>query len=120
MNETALEQAAPRSAQSSRWFGTRETRQSSAFYGYSLTIIALGIGWQLKSRELISPADGLGYWLGIIGGSMMLTLLLYPLRKRIRILSFLGQTTHFGLIHFHKTAHPKPTFWQNHEPFSSL
>jgi len=99
MNEIALDQPPPRSAQASRWFGTRETRQSSAFYGYSLTIIALGIGWLLKSRELISAEDGLGYWLGIIGGSMMLVLLLYPLRKRIRMLRFLGRTTHWFQAH---------------------
>ncbi len=71
MNEIALEQAPPRKESVSRWFGTRETRQSSAFYGYSITLIALGIGWLLRGRAWISPEDGLGYWLGIIGGSMI-------------------------------------------------
>jgi len=76
-----------------RWiFGTRETRQSGAFYGYSLTTIAIGIGWLLRDRYLLTPEDGLGYWLGIIGGSIMLVLLMYPLRKRVRALQFLGST----------------------------
>ncbi len=76
-----------------RVLGTRNNRQSSAFYGYSLTLIAIGIGWLLRDRAWINPEEGLGYWLGIIGGSMMLVLLLYPLRKRIRALRFLGRTT---------------------------
>jgi len=80
-------------------FGTTETRQGSAFYGYSLTIIAIGVGWLLRGHGLIDPKDGLGYWLGIIGGSMMLVLVLYPLRKRIRALRFLGRTAHWFQVH---------------------
>ena len=92
MNEITFDQAPSSSGYRLRLFGTRENRQSSAFYGYSLTTIALGIGWLLRDRNLVSPGDGLGYWLGIFGGSMMLVLLLYPLRKRIRMLRFLGRT----------------------------
>jgi hypothetical protein len=57
------------------------------------------VGWLLRDRGLINAADGVGYWLGIIGGSMMLVLLLYPLRKRIRVLRFLGDTTHWFRVH---------------------
>ncbi len=99
MNEIALDQVFSSGGLKTRLFGTRETRQSSTFYGYSLTIIALGLGWLLRGYDLIDPKDGLGYWLGIIGGSMMLVLILYPLRKRIRALRFLGRTTHWYRIH---------------------
>ena len=99
MNEITLEQPATHRAYAPRWFGTSETRQGGAFYGYTLTIIALGIGWLLRGHNLITPEDGLGYCLGISGGSMMLVLLLYPLRKRIRILRFLGRTTHWFQAH---------------------
>lgn len=99
MNEIVLEQVPERSAFSLALFGTRQNRRSPAFYGYSITLIALGIGWILRDRNLISPEDGLGYWLGIVGGSMMLVLLLYPLRKRIRMLRFLGRTTHWFQAH---------------------
>ena len=99
MNEMTLDNVMPRSDFAVRLFGTRENRQSAAFYGYSLTVIALGIGWLLRGRNLINPGDGLGYWLGIVGGSMMLVLLLYPLRKRIRLLRFLGRTTHWFQAH---------------------
>jgi hypothetical protein len=99
MNEITFDQAPRSSSFRLRLFGTSENRQSSAFYGYSITTIALGIGWLLRDRNLISAAEGLGYWLGIIGGSMMLVLLLYPLRKRIRILRFLGRTAHWFQAH---------------------
>ncbi len=82
-----------------RVFGTAENRQGAAFYGYSITLLAIGAGWLLRDHRLINPEDGLGYWLGILGGSMMLVLLLYPLRKRIRALRFLGQTTHWFKAH---------------------
>jgi len=99
MNEIALDQVFPSKSLFERFFGTRETRQSGTFYGYSLTIIAIGAGWLLRGYELIDPKDGIGYWLGILGGSMMLVLLLYPLRKRIRALRFLGRTAHWFQVH---------------------
>jgi hypothetical protein len=99
MNEITFEQAPFAKSYAVRIFGTRENRRSSAFYGYSLTTIAIGIGWLLRDRNLITPDDGLGYWLGILGGSMMLVLLLYPLRKRIRMLRFLGRTAHWFQAH---------------------
>lgn len=43
---------------------------------------ALVWGWLHRADKLIDPEEGLGYALGIIGGSMMLVLLAYPLRKR--------------------------------------
>ena len=99
MNEIALDQVFSSGSVRERVLGTRQSRQSGAFYGYSLTAIAIGVGWLLRGRGLINPADGPGYWLGITGGSMMLVLLLYPLRKRIRVLSFLGGTTHWFRVH---------------------
>ena len=99
MNELALNAAFSSGSFRVRIFGTRQSRQSGAFYGYSLTVIAIGVGWLLRDRGLITPGDGLGYWLGITGGSMLLVLLLYPLRKRIRILRFLGNTAHWFRVH---------------------
>lgn len=99
MNELVADRVFPSSRLGERIFGTRENRQSGAFYGYSLTVLAIGIGWLLRDRNLINPEDGLGYWLGIVGGSMMLVLLLYPLRKRIRALRFLGGTKQWFRMH---------------------
>lgn len=99
MNEIALDRVFSSGGFRNRLFGSRETRQSSTFYSYSLSAIAIGAGWLLRDYGLIDPKEGLGYWLGILGGSMMLVLILYPLRKRIRALRFLGSTAHWFHIH---------------------
>jgi len=44
--------------------------------------LAVVIGPWTPAREYINPESGIGYWLGIVGGSLMLLLLVYPLRKR--------------------------------------
>jgi hypothetical protein len=41
-------------------------------------------------ERYITPQRGIGYWLGIIGGSMMLLLLIYSARKRAPWLAWLG------------------------------
>ena len=74
-------------------------RRSSAFYGYSALLLLVVLGWLVRDFDLINPETGVGYWLGIIGGSMMLTLLLYPLRKRFRFMSRLGATRHWFRMH---------------------
>ncbi len=51
-------------------------------------LAALVYGWQHRDEYYLTAEHGIGYALGIIGGSMMLLLLLYPLRKR---LSFMGR-----------------------------
>lgn len=99
MNEIALDQVFSTGSFRNRVFGTRETRLSSTFYSYALSAIAIGAGWLLRDFGLIDAKDGLGYWLGIVGGSMMLILLVYPLRKRIRALRFLGRTAHWFQLH---------------------
>ena len=99
MNELAINRFAISPTFSERFFGTRETRQGSAFYGYSLTLLALGVGWLIRDRNLITAESGTGYWLGIVGGSMMLLLLLYPLRKRFRALRVLGSTSAWFKTH---------------------
>jgi hypothetical protein len=55
-----------------------------------LTICALATGFYLKKREIFVPSEGLGYRLGLLGGTMMLLILFYPLVKRSR---FFGNGT---------------------------
>ncbi len=45
-------------------------------------LAAVLLGWLRRADGWVDPENGLGYALGIIGGSMMLLLLAYPLRKR--------------------------------------
>jgi hypothetical protein len=57
------------------------------------------LGWRLPTERYVTPESGLGYWLGIIGGSMMLLLFLYSLRKRVRWLASLGSLTKWFEVH---------------------
>lgn len=58
--------------------------------GFAAALLALYAGWALPTEKLISPERGVGYSLGILGGSAMLLLLLYPARKRLPRLGVLG------------------------------
>lgn len=49
-------------------------------------LAALLYGWEQRDAYYLTARHGVGYALGIVGGSMMLLLLLYPLRKRLRFM----------------------------------
>jgi hypothetical protein len=77
-----------------------EKIQKTLRHLFSLAIV-LVVWWGLSHREsnLISAETGLGYALGIAGSILMLLLLVYPLRKRIRFFS------HFGGVKFWFRTH---------------
>ena len=58
-------------------------------FGFAV-VAALVWGSPRHLDRYITPDRGLGYALGIIGGSMMLVLLMYPARKRAQWLRFIG------------------------------
>jgi len=62
-------------------------------------VLLLVIGWYAPIHRYLSPHTGIGYALGIIGGSLMLLLLLYPLRKRVRWLGFMGSVKAWFQVH---------------------
>jgi len=98
MLETALD--IPATATTTQERGKSPARKPRrSFYGYSLLIATLCLGWLLRDRGLVDPAEGLGYWLGIIGGSLMLLLLLYPAGKKSSLLRRLGLVKHWFRIH---------------------
>ena len=62
---------------------------------------ALLFGWMHRSDNYLSAETGTGYLLGIVGGSLMLVLLLYPLSKRIKLLTrFIPIRYWFGIHMF--------------------
>jgi len=65
-------------------------------FGAVLATILL-IGWSTRDEEYLVPDSGAGYWLGIIGASLMMLLLLYPLRKRMPL--GLGSVTFWFRLH---------------------
>ena len=75
---------------------------STGRFSWLFTLCILSIiyvGWNIREYDILVAESGLGYALGIIGGSFMLMLLLYPFRKKIRLLRQLGATKYWFKTH---------------------
>ena len=67
---------------------------------FSLAVLGLlCFGLAFPTERYLTPKRGIGYALGIVGGSLMLVLLLYSARKRIKWLEFLGPTPSWFRFH---------------------
>ena len=67
--------------------------------GLWLALAAIVAGFAIPTEQYITPQDGFGYWLGIVGGSLMLALLVYPLRKRVPALAVIGSVRFWFKTH---------------------
>lgn len=74
-------------------------RDNRGWVSFGLALFLLSFGWLTRERSFIVAGEGVGYILGIVSAACMLILLLYPLRKRFRILKFIG---------------PLPKWFRNH------
>jgi hypothetical protein len=66
------------------------------------TIVCLAlifVGMNADLGRFITPETGMGYILGIVGGSMMILLLVYPVRKRVQALAPIGSVKLWFNIH---------------------
>jgi hypothetical protein len=80
--------------------GHRGSRISAAGWGYAAAALVTALGWIVtREHQLVDPLRGPGYWLGIIGASLMAVLLLYPVRKRIRFFRVFGATRYWFRMH---------------------
>jgi len=79
--------------------GQRIFSRTGATIGYALAALAILAGWLARDSLPLDAGEGLGYLLGIIGGSLMLILLLYTVRKRIRFLRRFGPIKYWFRIH---------------------
>src|SRR5215471_1540976 len=78
----------------------RFTVRKAAQLGYGIAALALLVGRLLNRHgHLVDPLRGIGYWLGVVGASLMAVLLLYPLRKKLRVMSYFGATRHWFRMH---------------------
>ena len=66
---------------------------------YSAICLLLLAGWVTRDQHYLVAESGIGYWFGIIGGSMMLILLIYPMRKRFRRWAVIGSVKSWFRIH---------------------
>lgn len=67
--------------------------------GYWLAALALFAGWVVRDRHVLAAEYGTGYWLGIVGASLMVLLLLYPVRKRSKRFQGLGPISIWFRVH---------------------
>jgi hypothetical protein len=67
--------------------------------GLGLALLAIIAGFVVPTEQYITPQHGLGYALGILGGSLMLALLVYPLRKRMPKLAAIGSVRFWFRTH---------------------
>lgn len=65
----------------------------------TLLIVMVWVGWKVAHGKYYKSGIGLGYNLGLTGGLMMLTLLLYSFRKHIKFMQRLGKLKHWFRIH---------------------
>jgi len=66
---------------------------------YSVVALFVWYGWQRRGDVYLAPDEGAGYALGILGGSMLLMLLLYPLRKHAAWMRRFGHVRHWFRMH---------------------
>ena len=78
---------------------TTRRRPSGDVWVYTLIAVLVGGAWWVAQRGWFKAGDDLGYWLGVAGGTMMLLLFSYPLRKYLRPLHGFGKVKWWFLAH---------------------
>jgi hypothetical protein len=68
-------------------------------FGLTLSAVALAAGLLLPMERYLHPQYGAGYWLGVAGGSLMLLMLVYPIRKRVRAFRIPGSVPFWFRLH---------------------
>ena len=66
---------------------------------YSAIALLIAAGWAARDQNYLVAESGIGYWFGIIGGSMMLLIFAYPLRKRFKSWASIGSVKFWFRIH---------------------
>lgn len=64
-----------------------------------LVALLLFLAWLVRAGKLYDAGSDFGYYLGLVGGLLMLSLLLYPLRKRLPSLERLGKMESWFKFH---------------------
>jgi hypothetical protein len=66
---------------------------------YLVLLALLGAAWQISQMRLFKPNDDAGYWIGVAGGSLMLALFVYPMRKYLRFMQGWGKVKAWFWVH---------------------
>jgi hypothetical protein len=73
--------------------------QNRTLWAWLATASVSAFIWQLARSDFYAAGDLVGYYLGLVGASLMLVLFLYPLRKRVRGLEAMGPIKHWFSLH---------------------
>jgi len=65
----------------------------------ALCAVALLVGYRVRGEMYVTPESGLGYGLGVIGLGALTSLLLYVVRKRLRVFWSFGALRHWFHVH---------------------
>src|SRR5258708_1080299 len=65
----------------------------------SFTMLGVEVAYLLRRRGYCTAGDDVGYYMGLVGGVMMLLLLTYPLRKYLHSFRNWGPVRHWFSIH---------------------
>ncbi len=76
-----------------------KTRGFLVLLAYLFVAYVIYLGWHNRLAQPLTAESGLGYALGIVGGTLMLLLLLYPLRKHLRVMRHLGPIKYWFRAH---------------------
>ncbi len=79
--------------------GSRRSGLRPSHIGLWLTLAVIIAGYVVPTEVYLSPQDGFGYALGIIGGLMMLASVIYQLRKRVPALAIIGSVKLWFRLH---------------------
>ncbi|HPH06863.1 MAG TPA: hypothetical protein PL131_13415 [Methylotenera sp.] len=69
------------------------------FFYIALLLSVIWLGWIVAHGQYYQSGKGLGYNLGLVGGLMMATLLLYSLRKHVKFMQKLGKLKYWFRLH---------------------
>ena len=74
-------------------------RAASGAWVHLGVIVLVLAAWQVSRAQWFKAGDDLSYWIAVTGGTMMLVLLLYPLRKYVRVMRNLGRVKGWFVMH---------------------
>jgi hypothetical protein len=66
---------------------------------YLLLTLLVAAAWAIGQMQLFKANDDTSYWIAVSGGSMMLLLFTYPLRKHFRFMQHLGTVKWWFWVH---------------------